>query len=61
MSGMDYINLVISQTNGADPTEAWKKYAEDEVFPSEIIKNGSFYAMIPGLIDVSHIISYKAD
>lgn len=52
MNGTDYINLVITNTNGADPTEAWKKYAEEEVFKPEIIRNGSFYAMIPGLIDV---------
>ncbi|KAM7354798.1 glutactin [Cochliomyia hominivorax] len=59
MSGMDYINLVISQTNGADPTEAWKEYAKEEVFTPEIIKNGSFYVMTPGLIDLCSTISYK--
>lgn len=54
MTGIDYIKLVISQTNGADPTEAWKKFAEEEVFSPEIIKNGTIYAMTPGLIDVGY-------
>lgn len=54
MNGIDYINLIISNTNGADPAEAWKKYAEEEIFKPDIIKNGSFYAMTPGLIDVRY-------
>ncbi|XP_065362194.1 glutactin [Calliphora vicina] len=59
MNGMDYINLIISQTNGADPTDAWKKYAKEEVFTPEIIKNGTFHAMTPGLIDLCSTIAFK--
>ncbi|KAI8122223.1 Glutactin [Lucilia cuprina] len=59
MNGIDYINLIISQTNGADPTEAWKKFAEEEVFTPEIIKNGTFHAMTPGLIDLCSTIAFK--
>lgn len=53
---MGYIEHIISQTNGADPTGAWKKYAEEEVFTAQQLKNGTFYELTPGLIDVSSII-----
>lgn len=53
MDANDYIKHIISETNGADPTGAWKKYAEEEVFTPEQMKNGTFLSLIPGLIDVS--------
>ncbi|XP_055905442.1 glutactin-like [Eupeodes corollae] len=57
--GYGYIDYIISQTNGADPTLAWKKFAETELFTTEKIKNGSFYGMLPGLIDMCGTIAFK--
>ncbi|XP_055856127.1 glutactin-like [Episyrphus balteatus] len=54
-----YINYIIAQTNGADPTLAWKKFAENELFTKEQIKNGSFYGLLPGLIDMCGTIAFK--
>lgn len=49
---MGYIDHIIAQTNGVDPTGVWRKFAREVVFTDEEIKNGSFYKLVPGLIDV---------
>ncbi|XP_067647503.1 glutactin [Eurosta solidaginis] len=59
LDGMGYIDHIISQTNGADPTGAWRKYAQEEIFTAEEITNGSFYKLVPGLIDMCSIIPFK--
>lgn len=53
LDGLGYIDYIITQTNGVDPSSTWKKYAQEEIFKPADIKNGSFYKMVPGLIDVS--------
>lgn len=58
---MGYIDHIIAQTNGADPTGAWRKFAQDVVFTDEEIKNGSFYKLVPGLIDVSTDIYFNGE
>lgn len=58
-NGLSYIEHIIAQTNGADPAEAWLKFAKEEIFSEDDIKNGSFYRMIPGLIDVCYQSNYN--
>lgn len=57
LNGTDYIKHIISETNGPDRSGAWMKYALEEVFTAKQLKNGTFYRMAPGLIDVSCIKS----
>ncbi|CAD7003218.1 glutactin-like [Ceratitis capitata] len=59
LDGLGYIEQIISQTNGPDPTGAWKKFALETIFTTEEIKNGSFYKLVPGLIDMCSIIPFK--
>ncbi|XP_039965263.1 glutactin [Bactrocera tryoni] len=59
LDGMGYIDHIIAQTNGDDPTGAWRKFARDVVFTNAEIKNGSFYKLVPGLIDLCSTIPFK--
>lgn len=54
---VDYINLAITQTNGADPSLAWLNYAKNEFFTDDELNNGTFEDLISGLIDVSVFLS----
>lgn len=51
-----YISHIIKQTNGDDPTGAWKNFAEADFFTEKELKDGTFKSMIPGLIDVRTLI-----
>lgn len=53
MTGEKYIETIIQQINGADPTSSWREFAEEYIFSAEDIRNGSFKRLTPGLIDVS--------
>lgn len=53
MNGPKYIDTIIEQVNGADPTSSWREFAEEYIFSEQDIKNGSFRRLTPGLIDVS--------
>ncbi|XP_011190175.1 glutactin [Zeugodacus cucurbitae] len=59
LDGMGYIDHIIAQTNGPDPTGVWRKFAQGVVFSAEDIKNGSFYKLVPGLIDMCSTIPFK--
>ncbi|XP_036325556.1 glutactin [Rhagoletis pomonella] len=59
LDGIGYIDHIISQTNGADPAGSWMKFAQEEIFTGEDIKNGSFQKLLPGLIDMSSTIPFK--
>ncbi|XP_053956885.1 glutactin [Anastrepha ludens] len=59
LDGIGYIDHIIAQSNGADPTGAWKKFAIEEIFTPGEIKNGSFYTLVPGLIDMCSTIPFK--
>ncbi|XP_018786090.1 PREDICTED: glutactin [Bactrocera latifrons] len=59
LDGMGYIDHIIAQTNGDDPTGTWRKFARDVVFTNEEIQNGSFYKLVPGLIDLCSTIPFK--
>ncbi|XP_030377163.1 glutactin [Scaptodrosophila lebanonensis] len=59
MTGKQYIESIIEQTNGADPTGAWLKFAEEEIFSAEDLRNGSFKRLTPGLLDLCSTISLK--
>ncbi|XP_036229980.2 glutactin [Bactrocera oleae] len=59
LDGMGYIDHIIAQTNGVDPTGVWRKFAREVVFTDEEIKNGSFYKLVPGLIDMCSTIAFK--
>lgn len=53
MTGARYIDTIIEQINGADPTSSWREFADEYIFSEEDIRNGSFKRLTPGLIDVS--------
>lgn len=53
MNGQKYIDTIIEQVNGADPTSSWREFAEEYIFSEQDIKNGSFRRLTPGFIDVS--------
>lgn len=53
MTGQQYIDAIIEQANGADPTGSWREFAGEEIFTNADAKNGSFKRLTPGLIDVS--------
>lgn len=55
IDGPKYIDTIIEQINGADPTSSWREFAEEYIFSEQDIKNGSFRRLTPGLIDVSGI------
>ncbi|XP_061390778.1 glutactin [Musca vetustissima] len=59
LNATDYIKTIIGETNGPDSSGAWLKYALEEVFSARQLKNGSFYRMIPGLIDLCSTIAFK--
>ncbi|KAH8324823.1 hypothetical protein KR074_006948 [Drosophila pseudoananassae] len=59
MTGQQYIDAIIEQANGADPTGSWKEFAGDEIFTQADTKNGSFKRLTPGLIDLCSTISLK--
>ncbi|EDW80417.1 uncharacterized protein Dwil_GK18668 [Drosophila willistoni] len=59
LSGQEYIDTVIQQANGEDPTGSWRAFAAEEIFTATDIKNGSFKRLTPGLIDLCSTISLK--
>ncbi|XP_002003701.4 glutactin [Drosophila mojavensis] len=59
MSGEKYIETIIQQINGADPTSSWREFAEEYIFSAEDIRNGSFKRLTPGLIDLCSTIALK--
>ncbi|XP_026843478.1 glutactin [Drosophila persimilis] len=59
LTGRQYIETIIAQANGADPTGSWSDFADEEIFSVEDIKNGSFKRLTPGLIDLCTTISLK--
>ncbi|XP_037929623.1 glutactin-like [Teleopsis dalmanni] len=59
LDGKGYIQYIITQTNGPDPTLAWQKFARDEIFTPAEINNGMFYTLIPGLVDMCSTIAFK--
>ncbi|KAH8410326.1 hypothetical protein KR009_012073 [Drosophila setifemur] len=59
MSGRQYIDTVIEQANGADPTGSWSEFANEEIFTDADVNNGTFRRLTPGLIDLCSTISLK--
>ncbi|XP_017076015.2 glutactin [Drosophila eugracilis] len=59
MNGRQYIDTIIEQANGADPSGSWKEFADEEIFTAADVKNGSFKRLTPGLIDLCSTISLK--
>ncbi|XP_034473882.1 glutactin [Drosophila innubila] len=59
MSGPKYIDTIIQQINGDDPTGSWREFAEEYIFSETDIKNGSFKRLTPGLIDLCSTIALK--
>ncbi|XP_052852044.1 LOW QUALITY PROTEIN: glutactin [Drosophila gunungcola] len=59
MSGRQYIDTIIEQANGADPSGSWKEFSDEEIFTDSDVKNGSFKRLTPGLIDLCSTISLK--
>ncbi|KAH8283611.1 hypothetical protein KR018_009332 [Drosophila ironensis] len=59
MTGRQYIDNIIEQANGADPTGSWSEFAGEEIFTDADIKNGTFKRLTPGLIDLCSTISLK--
>lgn len=55
IDGPKYIDTIIEQINGDDPTRSWREFAEEYIFSEQDIKNGSFRRLTPGLIDVSRV------
>lgn len=53
MTGRQYIDTIIEQANGADPSGSWKEFSDEEIFTQNDVKNGTFKRLTPGLIDVS--------
>ncbi|KAL7739779.1 hypothetical protein ACLKA6_018025 [Drosophila palustris] len=59
MTGPKYIDTIIKQINGEDPTGSWREFAEEYIFSEADIKNGSFKRLTPGLIDLCSTIALK--
>ncbi|ALC39825.1 CG9289 [Drosophila busckii] len=59
LSGAQYIETIIAQTNGADPTNSWREFAKEYIFSEADIKQGSFKRLTPGLIDLCSTIAMK--
>ncbi|XP_060664271.1 LOW QUALITY PROTEIN: glutactin [Drosophila nasuta] len=59
MTGAKYIDTIIEQINGDDPTGSWREFAEEYIFSEADIKNGSFKRLTPGLIDLCSTIALK--
>ncbi|EDW63755.1 glutactin [Drosophila virilis] len=59
MTGAKYIDTIIEQINGADPTSSWREFADEYIFSEEDIRNGSFKRLTPGLIDLCSTIALK--
>ncbi|XP_013111494.2 glutactin [Stomoxys calcitrans] len=59
MNATDYVKQIIVETNGPDRSGAWMKFAKEEIFTEEQMKNGSFRCLTPGLIDLCGTIAYK--
>lgn len=51
-SGEDYIKHIIIQGLGYDTSGIMTEFLTREFFTNEILRNGTFEAMLPGLIDV---------
>jgi len=52
LTARQYIDTIIEQANGADPTGSWREFSDEEIFTDADVKNGSFRRLTPGLIDV---------
>ena len=52
LNGEDYIAHILFQTQGFDGSGVLLTMLKDKFFPRDIIVNGTFQAMLPGLIDV---------
>ncbi|XP_016979622.1 glutactin [Drosophila rhopaloa] len=59
MTGRQYIDTIIEQANGADPTGSWREFSDEEIFTEADVKNGSFRRLTPGLIDLCSTIALK--
>ncbi|KAH8376676.1 hypothetical protein KR093_000734 [Drosophila rubida] len=59
MTGAKYIDTIIEQINGDDPSGSWREFAEEYIFSEAEIKNGSFKRLTPGLIDLCSTIALK--
>ncbi|KAH8249046.1 hypothetical protein KR032_005441 [Drosophila birchii] len=59
MTGRQYIDTIIEQANGADPTGSWREFSDEEIFSEDDVKNGTFKRLTSGLIDLCSTISLK--
>ncbi|XP_017022540.1 glutactin [Drosophila kikkawai] len=59
MTGRQYIDTIIEQANGADPTGSWREFSDEEIFSEADVKNGTFKRLTSGLIDLCSTISLK--
>ncbi|XP_055385266.1 glutactin [Condylostylus longicornis] len=59
LTGPQYLDYIIDQTNGEDPTGQWKKFAMKEFFTKEELDNGTFAVLLPGIIDMCSTIPFK--
>ncbi|XP_037711150.1 glutactin [Drosophila subpulchrella] len=59
LTARQYIDTIIEQANGADPTGSWREFSDEEIFTDADVKNGSFRRLTPGLIDLCSTISLK--
>ncbi|XP_039502201.1 glutactin [Drosophila santomea] len=59
LSGRQYIDTIIEQANGADPSGSWKEFSDEEIFTQADVRNGTFRRLTPGLIDLCSTISLK--
>ncbi|XP_055385265.1 glutactin-like, partial [Condylostylus longicornis] len=55
----DFIDIVINQIYGNDQSGILKTFVKNEFFTEDILKNGSFIALLPGLIDLAGTIAHK--
>ncbi|EDW03514.1 glutactin [Drosophila grimshawi] len=59
MDGPKYIDTIIEQVNGVDPSSSWREFADEYIFDEADVKNGSFRRLTPGLIDLCGTIGLK--